>query len=237
MKYKHVCTYINDSPSCLSIKNNTCPDRKACLTYSAHNDPNDPMEHWLNTGTYHTSSIVGQVSDSQPYIAYFNKCSLLPLVCVVIHGFTLAATVDTGAVRTLLSSSLIQQLFPDFLSQLCKDKVFNLKDVNNNSVIVLGYLPLSFSIGQCHFTHDFLVFESQVHELLLGLDFLKLHKIAISPNIGLLFESQLVHKVNNFRSTSYIVTSTQKHQFPPHSQTVIKVVVNPHSDTSDHLDI
>ena len=210
MKFHHICKQNNGSPSCFSIKDNMNPIQTASVACQNYDSP---MATWINTGNYHTSSRIGQINETQSFIAYFNECSLLPLVPVIINGFNLVATVDTGAVRTLLSSSLIQHFFPDFKSQLCTDKTFNLKDVNNNKVIVLGYMPLSISIGQCHFTYDFLIFESSLHELLLGLDFLKIHKIAIAPNKGLLFESQLINKVNNFSSTSYIVTSNKNIRF------------------------
>ena len=58
-------------------------------------------------------------------------------------------------------------------------------------LVTNGILNLDIIINGCTFNQDFIVYQSDCTEILLGFNFIKTHGIAIYPNLGLIFESQL----------------------------------------------
>ena len=67
------------------------------------------MARWLSTGQFH---IINAVNDSslprvEAVVGYFNPCSTLPLVKCNILGIEKTAIVDSGAAKSLLSSTVV----------------------------------------------------------------------------------------------------------------------------------
>ena len=74
---------------------------------------NGTMARWLDTGQFH---VINVVNDSllprvEAVVAHFNPCSTLPLIQCHILGIEKTAIIDSGAARSLLSSTVAQQIW------------------------------------------------------------------------------------------------------------------------------
>ena len=111
---------------------------------------NGAMARWLSTGQFH---VINAVNDSPlprvgAVVGYFNPCSTLPLIKCHILGIEKTAIVDSGAARSLLSSTVAQQIWGDnFQAQLTHDCNCQLKDVNYNAIATLGTKNVKFFIN------------------------------------------------------------------------------------------
>ena len=134
-----------------------------------------------------------KITNHQPQqiITTFNKCSILPLIEAQVGHHKICAIVDSGASRSLASTSMAQKLWGN--SYLMKINPFQipLRDVNNQTLNTKGTINAEISINGFSFQQNFIIYESSCNELLLGFNFIKTHGIAIYPNLGLIFESQL----------------------------------------------
>ena len=144
---------------------------------------NTQVTQWVDNGTFHTQ---GFASENSAVLSKFSECSILPLVRLVIMQFEITAIVDSGASRSLLSSTLAHRLW----GTACKDKLtscnIRLHDVNNHTLPVLGCFDININLGSHVFNHTFVIYTSNSVELLLGFDFLKANNIALYPNFGLI---------------------------------------------------
>ena len=130
-------------------------------------------------------------NQSQQIITNFNKCSLLPLIEAQVGNHTLCAIIDSGASRSLISTNMAVKLWGSSYSSKMKPFQISLRDVNNKTLTTNGTLDVEISINGFNFQQNFIIYESICNELLLGFNFIKTHGIAIFPNLGLIFESQL----------------------------------------------
>ena len=128
---------------------------------------------------------------SPQIITNFNKCSLLPLIQAQVGNYTICAIIDSGASRSLVSTSMASKLWGSNYSSNMTPFQVPLRDVNNQTLKTLGTINAEISINGFSFTQDFIVYDSICSELLLGFNFIKSNGIAIYPNLGLIFESQL----------------------------------------------
>ena len=83
------------------------------------------------------------------------------------------------------------RLWGDSYKQKIKPFQIPLHDVNNKMLSTNGILNIEIIINGFNFNQDFIVYQSDCTELLLGFNFIKTHLIAIYPNLGLIFGSQL----------------------------------------------
>ena len=154
-------------------------------------DTNSQVSQWLENGDFHSVN-----NDQQSYsnqrntiLTQFNKCSLLPIIKMFIHQSVLTAIIDSGASKSLISTSLADKIWGNNWNKNCTNQCFHLHDVNNNPLITFGCLKVDMKIGNYQFKQEFVVYSSQSCEILIGFDFLKQHKIGIFPNLGLVFEN------------------------------------------------
>ena len=124
-------------------------------------------------------------------ITNFNKCSLLPLIQAQVGNYTICAIIDSGASRSLVSTSMASKLWGSNYSLNMTPFQIPLRDVNNRQLKTMGTINAEISINGFSFTQNFIIYESACSELLLGFNFIKSNGIAIYPNLGLIFESQL----------------------------------------------
>ena len=73
---------------------------------------------------------------------------------------------------------------------LTNDKLITSSTVALFTAKTVG-VPMLQTAFEAYFQQNFIVYESNCTELLLGFNFIKTHGIAIYPNLGLIFESQL----------------------------------------------
>ena len=192
------------------------------------------INSWVATGYYNlkhdrcnaVNNLDNRIYKNDTFIAYFNPCSPLPLVQVYIDNTCLVCVCDSGASRSLVSSTLAVSLWgQNILNQLNQDKNFRLKDVNDNFLDVLGYKSVTFLINKNSFCHDFIFYQSPNMELLLGNDFFKAQKIAIFPNTGLMFESEQILKIGNAQDAIFELFLTEEISLPPGTQQVCTVYI------------
>ena len=145
-------------------------------------------ENWINSDG---KSINFSQEPSPQLITQFNKCSLLPLIKAQVNSHTLCAIVDTGATRSLVSSNMAKKLCGENYQQKTKPFQVPLFDVNNKIINTYGILNIDIIINGHVFNQEFIVYQSDCVEILLGFNFMKEHKIAIFPNLGLVFESHM----------------------------------------------
>ena len=150
-------------------------------------------ENWVQTGRTTKFSH----NTTPDLITSFNKCSLLPLIELQIGNYTAGAIVDSGASRCLISSSMAQKVWGHAYQNKISPFSAKLHDVNNQIINTSGSLVENIRINQSNFTQEFIIYESNCAEILLGFNFLKHHQIAIFPNLGLVHESLLkIYKIN-----------------------------------------
>ena len=189
------------------------------------------------SGTYHTVNKVSDIRDDG-VIAHFNPCSMLPLVPVTVLSSQLSAIVDTGAVRSLISTTLSTLIWSDdWKGKITSDIRCRLHDVNNRPVQVLGALEKLFSINSSTFCHTFIIFESQTYELLLGFDFLKNNNIAICPNLGLIYEAQGIFRLGYDTNTSFDIIILDEVTLHAGAQQVVTIQVRLGKEQSHFLPI
>ena len=100
---------------------------------------NGAMARWLSTGQFHVINAVDDTSlpRVRAVVGHFNPCSTLPLIQCHILGISKIAIIDSGAAKSLLSSSVAQQIWGDnFQTQLTHDCNCQLKDVNKTWSLV-----------------------------------------------------------------------------------------------------
>ena len=82
-------------------------------------------------------------------------------------------------------------------------------DVNNKIINTNGILNIDIAINGHIFSQEFIVYQSDCAEILLGFNFIKEHKIAIFPNLGLVFESHMkicnIHEKLNLKCSLKIL--------------------------------
>ena len=168
------------------------------LTYSDSLDESSQpsISNWVISGQYHKIGMVKSSQNGMPFLAEFSKCALLPMIQVAIQNNRLVATVDTGASKSLLSSSIACLLWGEnYMDNIDTSNTYYLTDVNGKYLTVQGSIKMQFSINEHLFEHTFLIFQSSSREILLGIDFLKQKSIAVYPNMGLTFEHQNIFRL------------------------------------------
>ena len=115
----------------------------------------------------------------------------MPLIQAQVGTHTVCAIIDSGATRSLISSNMATKLFGQNYQEKIKPFQIPLLDVNNKMIATNGILNLAIIINGFTFNQDFIVYQSDCTEILLGFNFIKNHGIAIYPNLGLIFEAQL----------------------------------------------
>ena len=186
------------------------------------------LQSWLLTGNYDNNTLnVNLTKKSSGWLVLFNKCSSLPLVPLKIGENMISSICDTGSSKSLISSGLAKALWePDILDTLKAPPNYQLVDVNSNFLTVLGITEFDFYLGQFKFHHNFIVFQSEKNEILLGIDFLTINKIAIYPSTGLIFEDTDVFKVDILHQQSFEVLLKQEISLMPQTQQVATFVLN-----------
>ena len=202
-----------------------------------HKTDDGQIINWVQSGHFHTINAVSAIQH-EGVIAHFNPCSMLPLVPVTVLSSQLSAIVDTGAVRSLLSTSLSTLLWGnDWQTKVSTDVHCRLHDVNNKPVKVLGTMNITFSINVSSFTHTFIIYESLAHELLLGFDFLKHNKIAVCPNLGLVLEAQGIFRLGYDPGTIFKIFLLEEVTLQAGAQQVVSIQVQLQDEQSHMLPI
>ena len=181
------------------------------------------MARWLSTGQFHVINAVDDTSlpRVRAVVGHFNPCSTLPLIQCHILGIEKTAIIDSGAAKSLLSSSVAQQIWGDnFQAQLTHDCNCQLKDVNYNIIATLGTKNVNFSINLHHFNFDFIIYQSLSNELLLGYDFLRSNNLGIFPNLGLIKTDTLINNIISDDPLFILKTSENVDIYPGAQQLV-----------------
>ena len=181
------------------------------------------MARWLSTGQFHVINVVDDTSlpRVRAVVGHFNPCSTLPLIQCHILGIEKTAIIDSGAAKSLLSSSVAQQIWGDnFQAQLTHDCNCQLKDVNYNIIATLGTKNVNFSINLHHFNFDFIIYQSLSNELLLGYDFLRSNNLGIFPNLGLIKTDTLINNIISDDPLFILKTSENVDIYPGAQQLV-----------------
>lgn len=98
-------------------------------------------------------------------------------VIIELKGVSIKALVDSGASVSCIAQSLFQEHSND--QQLESPKVSKVQGVGGNQIRVLGQVSLQFLIGSKSVSHKFLVLDSMVQPIILGLDFLQAQSASI----------------------------------------------------------
>ena len=91
------------------------------------------------------------------------------------------ALVDTGETRSCLSEEYYQQLFLSGLKPVHK---LHVRTASGSSLCPTGTIMCSFKLGKQLFSFEFIVCRGLIRPYILGLDFLRKHKIGIGWSPG-----------------------------------------------------
>ena len=148
------------------------------------------INNWICTGVFQ-ETITHKCAREGKWIAKFNPCLPILSVQIILHNNRISALCDTGASRSLISSHLFNAIFScNILPRSQINHNIKLVDVNNKLLQIMDSKDLTFTINAIKFTHNFIIFNSQRNQLLLGIDFFRKHNIVVHPNKGLAYESQ-----------------------------------------------
>ena len=175
------CFYNHNSEihSCFHLGNNSTN-----FSYDNINTDQSDIQSWVNGGPYHNINNISE--NNTQVIAHFSKCSQLPIVQTNFLGISKVAIIDTGAVRSLISSHAAHQIFGEgYKNMLTSVNNTCLKDVNQRIIPIQGSLNTDFYLGSHKYNFNFIIYESTASEILLGFDFLKSFDLGIFPNLGL----------------------------------------------------
>ena len=118
-------------------------------------------ESWVNSGG---KSMNFTHNPSKQIITHFNKCSLLPLIEAQVGNHTLCAIIDSGATRSLISTTMAMKLWGDSYKQKIKPFQIPLHDVNNKMLLTNGILDIDIIINGFNFNQNFIVYQSDCTE-------------------------------------------------------------------------
>ena len=175
------CFYNHNSEihSCFHLGNNSTN-----YSYDNINTDQSDIQSWVNGGPFHNIHNISE--NNTQVIAHFSKCSQLPIVQTNFLGISKVAIIDTGAVRSLISSHAAHQIFGEgYKNMLTSVNNTCLKDVNQRIIPIQGSLNTDFYLGSHKYNFNFIIYESTASEILLGFDFLKSFDLGIFPNLGL----------------------------------------------------
>lgn len=96
-----------------------------------------------------------------------------------IGGLSLPFLIDTGAAITAISLALWQSLPAPVKHPPHPTSTLSVRTVNGDPMIVQGSVPVPLQIGHHTFTHNALVIENLLHDVILGKDFLERFKTII----------------------------------------------------------
>ena len=231
-KLSNVCYSSNSKiHNCFSVQDNA-----VLPSYNAHTiniRQSKLVSRWISTGTFHSANLVNKTEGW--IIGSFNKCSMLPIVQIMVVAVKLTAIIDTGAARCLLSNALADIIWGDtWRSRVNTNQVCYLRDVNANPVPTIGTLHIDFQINTTSFKHCFIIFQSESNEVLLGFDFLRKFQIGVFPNLGLIFENYPVNKVANILPSVFPLHISQSITLQAKAQQVVEVHISI-PDTPDLL--
>ena len=159
---------------------------------------NNKVTNWVQSGNFHNPECtnIGDTSVHSALLTRFSQCSILPLVSLYILQYQITAIVDSGASRSLLSTTLANKLWGKHWQDKLESCNIKLHDVNNQLLPVLGCFEIKINIGSHCFNHNFIMYTSTSAELLIGFDFLKQHNIALYPNYGLVLATlEKIYKI------------------------------------------
>ena len=190
------------------------------------------INRWLSTGQFHViNNINSDQKKKEAVVDYFNPCSSLPLVKCNLLGIQKVAIIDSGAVKSLLSSAIAIQLWgSEFQNLLSKNCECILKDVNFNIVSTLGTIDLSFQIGNYQFTFNFIIYQSQSNETLLGFDFLRHFNLGIFPNLGLVRTECNINNILCENKSIFILQISENVDIPPLGQLMVRAHIDHEND-------
>ena len=183
------------------------------------------VNRWVDTGIYQS---VNTTQDCGPILAKFNPCSRLPIVQVQILEVKMTAIVDTGAVRSLISSTMAAHVWGEQYRNLL-DSSCNciLKDVNSNIVSTQGSIKINIIIGSQSFSFDFIVYDSGSQEILLGFDLLRCYDIGIFPNLGLVYKKANILNILESSNGCFEMRAGENINIPAHGQVLAWVNIDP----------
>ena len=190
------------------------------------------INRWLSTGQFHVINNINlDQKKKEAVVDYFNPCSSLPLVKCNLLGIQKVAIIDSGAVKSLLSSAIAIQLWgSEFQNLLSKNCECILKDVNFNIVSTLGTIDLSFQIGNYQFTFNFIIYQSQSNEILLGFDFLRHFNLGIFPNLGLVRTECNINNILCENKSIFILQISENVDIPPLGQLMVRAHIDHEND-------
>ena len=115
--------------------------------------------------------------------AYSNHFLSTPLqssyINVSILGKTINTLVDTGSNLSCIQKSLLDSLDQDFISYGASEYE-KVRGIGGHLINIIGTAIPPPKIGDCIFYQKFYIFDKFLHPLLLGIDFLKMHKCKLS---------------------------------------------------------
>ena len=92
-----------------------------------------------------------------------------PYITVSVDGVKVLGCVDTGAVKTIISSAAMEAIDNDYLDKLVPSST-PLKSATNHPLIILGEYPTTLTIGEHEIPYRIVVHQQQRKEFLLGND-------------------------------------------------------------------
>ena len=154
--------------SCCSLSFNESINK---INLDESNNSEKFTESWVNSGG---KSMTFTHNPSKQIITNFNKCSLLPLIEAQVGNHTLCAIIDCGASRSLISTIMAMKLWGNSYKSKIKPFQIPLCDVNNKILATNGTLDIEITtINGFNFHQNFIVYQSNCTELLLGFNFIK----------------------------------------------------------------
>jgi hypothetical protein len=144
--------------------------------------------------------------------------------------------VDCGSAISLISAELFQQI----LTKNNKIKLYpsstQLQTVNKSPLKVLGQVNLNLDIegtsrkdGRCSTVFQFYIAENLTHNILIGMDFLQIHRAVVDTGRKRLtiinnYGTETIHKLYSIPNSAYEieVTATQEIAIAPGSEVIIE---------------
>lgn len=138
--------------------------------------------------------------------------------------------VDTGAAITAISGALWERLPSQTKHPPEPTPSLTIRTVTGDAMMVQGMAPLTFGIGNRSFSHNVFIINSLSHDVILGKDFLELHKSKIDLGNHTLhlqdalpFSNCLTQEIDHTsQDPPYCsVHALQSYILPPNTETII----------------
>ena len=173
----------------------------------------------------------------KPIPAIFSSTPLQgSYINVSVLGKTINTLVDTGSNLSCIQKSLLDSLDQDFISYGTSEYE-KVRGIGGHLINILGTAILPLKIGDCIFYQKFYIFDKILHPLLLGIDFLKMHKCTLNfetKSLDTDSGTPVINLLSKVQHDTGLARPVRRTVIQPQSETVIPIKISrlPNKETT-----